>query len=102
MGQGPVNRVTAPFLFDPRDRASGMPLSTTQRFRWGLYGATVLAGLIVAIGLINTNALTRRSAWVLRSASTARELEALQAALVDAETGQRGFLLTRDRRYLDL
>ena len=78
-----------------------MPLSTTQRFRWGLYSATVLAGLIVAIGLINTNALTRRSAWVLRSASTARELEALQAALVDAETGQRGFLLTRDRRYLE-
>ena len=78
-----------------------MPLSTTQRFRWGLYGATVLAALIVAIGLINTNALTRRSAWVLRSASTARELEALQAGLVDAETGQRGFLLTRDRRYLE-
>jgi CHASE3 domain sensor protein len=78
-----------------------MPLSTTQKFRWGLYGATALAGLIVVIGFINTTALTRRSAWVLRSSSIMTELEILQAELADAETGQRGFLLTRDRRYLE-
>jgi len=78
-----------------------MPLSTTQTFRWGLFGATALAALIVAIGFINTTALTRRSAWVQRSSSIVTELEVLQAELADAETGQRGFLLTRDRRYLE-
>ena len=78
-----------------------MPLSTTQKLRGGLYGATVLAGLIVVIGFINTTALSRRSAWVLRSASIVTELEVLQALLADAETGHRGFLLTRDPRYLE-
>ena len=78
-----------------------MPLSTTQKFRWGLYSATTLAGLIVVIGFINTTALKRRSTWVLRSSSIVNELEVLQSELADAETGQRGFLLTRDRRYLE-
>jgi PAS domain-containing protein len=30
-----------------------MPLSTTQKFRWGLFSATALAGLIVVIAFIN-------------------------------------------------
>ncbi len=78
-----------------------MRLSTTQRFRWGLYGATALAGLIVAIGVVNTLELTRRSDDVFRSASIVSELEVLQRQVTDAETGQRGYLLTQNRRYLE-
>jgi PAS domain S-box-containing protein len=78
-----------------------MPLSTTQKLRWGLYGATALAGLIVAIGFLNTTELTRRAGWVRHSASIVTELEVLQARITDAETGQRGYLLTRDPRYLE-
>ena len=79
-----------------------MPLSTTQKLRWGLYGATVLAGVIVVIGFLNTTELTRRAGWVRHSASIVTELEVLLARVTDAETGQRGFLLTRDPRYLEL
>ena len=78
-----------------------MPLTTTQKLRWGLYGATLLAGLIVVIGFLNTSELTRRSAWVRQSAAIVTELDVLQAQITDAETAQRGFLLTRDPAYLE-
>ena len=77
-----------------------MPLTTTQKFRIGLYGATLLACLTAAIAFVSTGALTRRTAWVSESSEILYELEALQSRLKDAETGQRGFLLTHDRQYL--
>ena len=77
-----------------------MPLTTTQKFRIGLYGATLLASLTAAIAFVSTGALTRRTAWVSESSEILYELEALQSRLKDAETGQRGFLLTHDRQYL--
>ncbi len=77
------------------------PLSTTQKFRLGLYGATFLAALIAGIAFRNTGALLRRTGWVGQSSEVLYEREVLQSRLKDAETGQRGFLLTGDRRYLE-
>ena len=77
-----------------------MALTTSQKFRIGLYGATLLACLTAAIAFVSTGALTRRTAWVSESSEILYELEALQSRLKDAETGQRGFLLTHDRQYL--
>jgi len=78
-----------------------MALTTTQKFRVGLWAATLLAFLTAAIAFRDIGALTQRTAWVSESSEVLYELEALQSRLKDAETGQRGFLLTGNRKYLE-
>jgi PAS domain S-box-containing protein len=63
-----------------------------------------LISVLLVSGLLayqNARQLRTDAAWVIH---THEELEALQGALgaiTDAETGQRGFLLTNDERYLE-
>ena len=69
-----------------------------------------LAGLVVAVlavalsGFFTYRSLQTREEAVQRVTHTLQvieRLEALQSALKDAETGQRGFLLTGEERYLE-
>ncbi len=65
----------------------------------GLAGGSVLAlGGVLAAEARRTSA---DAEWVNGTNEVRVELAGLAAALADAETGQRGFLLTGDRVYLD-
>ena len=79
---------------------------TTQRFAipWTLvagFGAAALATLVIAF--VNFRASEARGQAVNamdRTTLAMRQLSQLNASLKDAETGQRGFLLTGDQAYL--
>lgn len=79
---------------------------STQRFAipWTLvagFGAAALATLVIAF--VNFRASETRGQAVVamdRTTLAMRQLSQLNASLKDAETGQRGFLLTGDPAYL--
>lgn len=64
--------------------------------------ALTLAVLLVggALAGLNAQRLVRRSAWESHSRTVMAEFDRLLSALKDAETGQRGYLLTGDSTYL--
>ena len=76
---------------------------TSERPWGGLLVAAVFAVLLIGIGLLNRNHITRveqaREA-VAHTYEVAAELSQTLASLIDAETGQRGFLITGEERYL--
>jgi signal transduction histidine kinase/CHASE3 domain sensor protein len=77
----------------------GVRLTTRQRL-----GATGgIAGIVLLLGLLTYGGIANIGAARAGVISTHRAIEATQSVLQDitnAETGQRGFLLTADERYL--
>jgi signal transduction histidine kinase len=67
--------------------------------------AAVLAGTLLVAVMVAASILTERAregvAWVEHTFEVNNLLAALSDAVKDAETGQRGFLLTGDTRYLE-
>ena len=70
----------------------------------------ITAGIGIALGLLifnaatsyrNTLKLVENEAWVSHTHRVLTELEATLSTLKDAETGQRGYLLTGEERYLE-
>ncbi|MGD0156223.1 MAG: CHASE3 domain-containing protein [Terracidiphilus sp.] len=70
---------------------------------------SIVAGFVLLAGLLIGDALVTRSAlnaqidtghWVMHSRQVRLEILQLETLLMDAETGQRGFLLTGEDRYL--
>ena len=53
------------------------------------------------IGYRNTQSLETTSQWIAHSLTAMERLVQLQSLLTDAETGQRGYLLTGDETYLE-
>ena len=81
-----------------------------RRSRSGLLPPSTLAGLVIAIltvaliAFFTYRTLQTREAAVERVTQTLEvrhQLEALLSSVKDAETGQRGFLLTGEERYLE-
>ena len=62
----------------------------------------VAAGFLVAIAIVAISArdLIERYEAVRRASTIEADLDRLRSVITDAETGQRGFLLTGDERYL--
>jgi CheY-like chemotaxis protein len=87
--------------------ASAMPAEgRTRRWlpfgSWAGLGAAALA--VVLIALFSARASSRREAAANRMTHTLEVIQHLQAVLSltkDAETGQRGYLLTGEERYLE-
>ena len=79
---------------------------TTQRFAipWTLvagFGAAALATLVIAfVNFRSSEARAQAVEAMDRTTLAMRQLSQLNASLKDAETGQRGFLLTGDLAYL--
>jgi PAS domain S-box-containing protein len=75
--------------------------SWLRRNRMGL-AFSVVAGLLLAIAIIAFSArrLVGESEEVQHTTQVLIELDAVLSAMTDAETGQRGFLITGDERYL--
>jgi PAS domain S-box-containing protein len=67
--------------------------------------ALVVTLLVVFVGLAftlnSTRMLWRNLIWVQHSEAILHELQSVQSGVKDAETGQRGFLLTGQAEYLD-
>jgi CHASE3 domain sensor protein len=78
---------------------AGVRLSREQR----IAAIGGLAGIVLLLGLLTYWGLTSVSAARASVGRTHRAIEASQAVLqdlTDAETGERGFLITGDERYL--
>jgi len=66
------------------------------------YGVALL--LLLGIGIIATNGLysiSRSVQWVDHSNEVLKNLLLVDAALINAETGQRGFVITGRERYME-
>ena len=68
---------------------------------WVMPAATVLAAAALWVGHAGTGLLDRSFHDYSFAEAIARQTRELRLALVDAETGQLGFTLTGDARYLD-
>jgi CHASE3 domain sensor protein len=78
---------------------TGLPLPPKSIFGFLL---AVIAVLIIALLSYQSLRATASSAQSLaQSVAVLAELESLLSTLKDAETGQRGYLLTGDERYLE-
>jgi PAS domain S-box-containing protein len=66
--------------------------------------ALTLAVLVgnVAVAVFNTRTLVENDWWVAHTYAALHSLEAALATLTEAESNQRGYLLTDDQSYLDL
>ena len=97
----PISRVVLPrSLVQNPDTLAGPP-SSFQRI---LLGAIVLLAAVVFFAWIvfrNTRSLIADTRAVERTRTLIGELEATLSTIKDAETGQRGYLLTGDPGYLD-
>jgi PAS domain S-box-containing protein len=75
------------------------PSKTGLLFGFGALVAVLLAG--GALDLRNTRILRQDEALVSRTGAVLGTLQATLTTLLDAETGQRGYLVTGDRLYLE-
>tara|TARA_Y100000034_G_scaffold136211_1_gene211549 strand:+ start:528 stop:1388 length:861 start_codon:yes stop_codon:yes gene_type:complete len=57
--------------------------------------------LLVYISFQNSNTLIEDTNWVIHTQKVIGDLNKILALLIDAETGQRGFLITTEDRYLE-
>lgn len=67
----------------------------------GLAGALLLLAAIAVVSVRHIDTLTESGRRVGLTHAVIGEIEQVLAALQDAETGQRGFLITGDDRFLD-
>jgi PAS domain S-box-containing protein len=65
---------------------------------FGLAVAVLVVGAV--LGIVNAGRLAENERLVAHTHEVIAELEALLSTLKDAETGQRGYLLTEDENYL--
>lgn len=73
-------------------------------------GAKIASGfglalsILITIGVVSFNSTTKlidSSDWVSHTHSVLNQLDGLVASMKDGETGQRGFVLTGEQRYLE-
>jgi PAS domain S-box-containing protein len=57
--------------------------------------------MLVSVTWMSTTRLIQEARWVDHSKDVIAELEAVQAAITEGETGQRGFLITGEEVYLE-
>jgi len=79
-------------------------MRTLERAAVGLVGLALIAILTgsLLLALWAQNAVSEREAWVTHTYRVIDKLAAVRAAVTDAETSTRGYVLTGDARFLDL
>ncbi len=81
-----------------------MPILTTRKDVFISAGIGVAFVLLIAISVVTytrTNQFLASSRWVDHTYSVIAQINLLLSELKDAETGQRGFLLTNDEKFLE-
>ena len=71
-----------------------------QKLVLGAIAAVSLLAANVAVTLINTRRLQEHGSWVAHTHEVIIGLESLVSLVKDAETGQRGYIITGEPRYL--
>ena len=79
------------------------PLKYNRRDAAVIGFGLVLAVLVIGggVGFINVGRLAYHNQWVAHTHEVIGKLEALLSTLKDAETGERGYLLVKDKKYLE-
>ena len=85
----------------PRPRRIGSPITGLRRKIVAAFATAVLVLVVGAASLVSVASLRGAFRWVEHTYQVMGAADALLAALTDAETGQRGYLLTGADRYLD-
>jgi PAS domain S-box-containing protein len=86
-------------MTNARERFSSVPTITTGI--WQLFGLSVGGLLVLTAALLwGLNRAAADRGEYLRIAAIEQNLNGLGEDLIDAETGQRGYLLTQDEHYL--
>ncbi|GEN81415.1 methyl-accepting chemotaxis protein [Actinotalea fermentans] len=81
--------------------ARGWSWTIGRRLAAGFALVVVLMTAIGAVSYTNTQALVENSDWVEHTHEVLDGTDAITSALKDAETGQRGYLITGVRSYLE-
>jgi len=65
--------------------------------------ATVVTCFVIVCGIVwlNVDSLKKSSSWDAHTSQVIYNIDAAKAAMVDRETGVRGFLLSGDRKFLE-
>jgi methyl-accepting chemotaxis protein len=72
-----------------------------KKLAMGFGLALVMLLIVAGASYWNINSLVENAGWVTHTHSVLEDLEGILSLLKDAETGQRGFVLTRDDKYLE-
>src|SRR5467141_3842751 len=89
---------------------SQVPWHGGGKMKWKIGNRLVLGGFAIATGILvfvgwqsyrNTARFAEASEWRKHTYEVLRNLDEAAARFVDAETGQRGYLLTGDESYLE-
>jgi CHASE3 domain sensor protein len=67
-------------------------------------GILVILGVLIANAALSyrsTSTLINRTEWVMHTDRVIAELEATLSTLKDAETGERGYIITGEETYLE-
>jgi methyl-accepting chemotaxis protein len=71
-----------------------------RRLTAGFVAALVMMGVIGAVSYNNTVDLVENEKWVAHTHTVLNKLDGVLSTLKDAETGQRGYLITAEESYL--
>src|SRR5260370_36580108 len=89
--------------------APEIPWQGSGKMKWKMGNRLVLGGFVIATAILvfvgwqsyrNTERFTEAAEWRKHTYEVLRNLDETVARLVDAETGQRGYLLTGEEAYL--
>lgn len=72
-----------------------------QRLGFGFAIAAITLLIVATVGYTNTSRLIDNDNWVTHSHQVRTDIADLLSDLKDAETGQRGFVITGDEAYLE-
>src|ERR1700732_3876532 len=90
--------------------APATPWQDGGKMQWKMRNRLVFGGFLVATAILmfvgwqsygNTARFAEASEWRKHTYEVLRNLDETVARLVDAETGQRGYILTGDEAYLE-
>lgn len=109
----PAGRTIAPAVHATEEKSAASDLSTTtaRRIRWFLAAppqvllalllTAVVSVVVLAVSELTAGRVNENRAEATQLRERATHVSELRQALVQAESGQRGFLLTQDTRYLE-
>jgi len=78
-----------------------MKLSLGNKFALIFFMLIIISIVNLVVFINNKENTDTQHMWVLHTHAVIAESESLLGSLRDAETGQRGYLLTRDKSYLE-
>lgn len=71
-----------------------------RRFAVVVYMALILV-ILTSIVILKARSFTAGKAWVDHTTQVISTIQAVQSTMLNAETGQRGYIITGDESYLD-